>query len=131
MKKVVLAFTLLFAGVTLAGCFQTGSDGVPTVGQPGILSPLVDAGIIQQSTRDKAAAVQAQAKAFCGYVPTLGTLLSLFSAGAAGGAVAIASGLCGAVTTAPLADGGRRYANVRAPNGQVIRLRGTLNGKRV
>ena len=115
-------------GLVLSGC-ATGPTG--PVSGTGILSPLVDAGIIQQSTREKAVAVQQQASAICGYIPTLATVAAIFSAGVGGTIGAIASGLCGVVTTAPLAEGGSRAAYYRAPNGKTIRLRGTLNGRKV
>ena len=63
--------------------------------------------------------VQAATKGYCDYVPTIGTLISMFNAGVGGTAATIGKVVCDAVTTAPLADGGGRLTYV---NG--VRIRG-------
>ncbi len=105
MKKLIpIAFALI-----LAGCAT--SQPLPPAG-PGILSPLVDSGVITEATRTKARQVQAETKGYCQYVPTLATLVSLFSSGVSGTVSAIGKAICDTVTTAPLADGGTRIAYV-------------------
>lgn len=110
MKKLLLLGTL-----ALVGC--TGGNAIPPSG-PGILSPLVSSGVITEETRTKARQVQATTKGLCQFIPTIGTIAAIFSAGIGAGVSAVASGICDAVTTAPLADGGPRQAKV---NGVVIR----------
>lgn len=113
MKKLLLLGTL-----ALAGC--TGTGALPPSTGPGILSPLVSYGVISEDTRTKARQVQATTKGLCQFIPTIGTIASIFSAGIGEGVASVASGICSAVTTAPLADGGPRQAKV---NGVVIRGR--------
>ncbi len=112
MRKILLLGTL-----ALAGCAGTVS---PPPAGPGLLSPLVDSGVISAATRAKAQQVQATTKSLCQFIPTIGTVASIFSAGIGEGVASVASGICSAVTTAPLADGGPRQAKV---NGVVIRGR--------
>ncbi len=105
MNKIIpIAFALM-----LAGCAT--SQPLPPSG-PGLLSPLVDAGVVSEATRTKARQVQATTKGLCQYVPTLASLISLVSSGIGGSAGAIGAAVCNAVTTAPLADGGGRLAYV-------------------
>lgn len=95
MKRLLILGTL-----ALAGC-----AGTPT------------------STADittRAKEIQGYTKLACSFVPTIGTIANIFAAGVATPAVAIASDICAAVTTAPLADGGPRQAKV---NGVVIKGR--------
>ena len=101
---------LLLGAMALAGC--TGTGAIPPSPGPGLLSPLVDSGVISEETRTKARQAQAATKNYCDYVPTIGTLIALFSAGVGGPAAAIGKIICDAVTTAPLADGGGRLAYV-------------------
>lgn len=61
----------------------------------------------------RAKEIQNYTKLFCSFVPTIGTIASILSQGAAAPAVAIAQDICLAVTTAPLADGGARVPRVR------------------
>lgn len=102
MRHLIILGTL-----ALAGC--AGSSALPP-NVPGILSPLVDTGVITEQTRVKARQVQAKTKEYCQYIPTLASLASLFSAGVGGAAGVIGAAVCDAVTTAPLADGGTRRA---------------------
>lgn len=111
MTKFISIVLLL----TLAGCATNN----PLPAGRGVLSPLVDSGVITEETRTKARQVQVATKDYCGYIPTIGTLVSLFSAGVGGGVAAVASVVCDAITTAPLADGGGRLAYV---NG--VRIKG-------
>ena len=91
MRKLWLLGTL-----ALAGC--AGLPGTPT------------------STADvsaKAKEIQGYTRLACSFVPTIGTIANILSSGAATPAVAIASDICAAVTTAPLADGPGRVPKVR------------------
>jgi len=115
MKKLLILGTL-----ALAGCATVPGATVPPSTSTGILSPLVTSGVITEDTRTKAKQVQAATAQYCQYIPTIGTLISLFSAGVGGPVAAIAAGICNTVTTAPLADGGRRLAVM---NGVVIKGR--------
>lgn len=112
MKKLLILGTL-----ALAGC--AGMPGTAPTGT-GLLSPLVDSGVISPETRAKAQQVQGITKGLCQFIPTIGTVAAIFSAGIGEGVAAVASGICSAVTTAPLADGGPRQAKV---NGVVVRGR--------
>lgn len=97
MKKL-----LLVACLALAGCNTTGD------------SAQVAATIAQ---------VQSTTRQICSFVPTARTVFSILSAfGVPGVSIAgdVATQICNAVTTAPLADGGPRQAKV---NGVVIRGR--------
>ncbi len=101
--------SLLLGMLVLTGC--TGSGALPPSG-PGVLSPFVSANVISEETRTKARQVQATTKELCQFIPTIGTITALFSAGAGVGIAAIASDICMAVTNVPLADGGPRAAKV-------------------
>lgn len=115
----------------VGACGTPGNmPSAPTTG-PGILAPLVSAGIIKQSTRDKAVAVQQQTAALCNFVPTIASVVALFSAGVGGGVGGVAAAACAAATSVPLADGGTRRIYVTAPSGKRIRLEGTINGRKV
>jgi len=109
MKKL-----LLFGTLALAGCATVP----PGASGPGLLAPLVDTGVITQASRDKAVQIQAAAKGYCQYVPTLGTALSLASASIGSTVALVGKAVCDAVTTAPLADGGTRRVAV---NGVIIK----------
>lgn len=104
MKKLLILGTL-----SLAGCANLPPA---TDGGTGLLSPLVSSGVISQATRDKARQVQATTKSLCQFIPTIGTIASIFSAGIGAGVGVVATSICDAVTTAPLADGGPRQAKV-------------------
>lgn len=106
MKRFIAISALV---LSLAGCGTT--QPLPPAGT-GLLSPLVTSGVITEETRTKARQVQVATKNICQYVPTLGTLISMFNGGIGGTAAAIGSAICDAVTTAPLADGGGRLAYV-------------------
>lgn len=110
MKNLVL---IAGAAILLTGCATSGPATLPSPAGPGILSPLVDANIISEATRAKARQVQEKTKGYCGYIPTLGTLVSLFSSGGGESVAALGKAVCDAVTTAPLADGGGRLAYVK------------------
>lgn len=105
MKKLILIALVL----PLVGCGTTAP--LPSTG-PGLLSPLVNSGVITEATRIKARQVQIEAHDYCQYVPTLASLISLVSSGIGGTAAAIGKVVCDTVTTAPLADGGGRLAYV-------------------
>ena len=105
MKRFIVIAALALA---VTGC---ATSPTPPAG-PGILSPLVDAKIISEETRAKARQVQDTTKGYCGYIPTIGTLVSLFSTTGGQSVATIGKALCDAVTTAPLADGGSRLAYV-------------------
>lgn len=70
----------------------------------------------------KAKEIQAYTRTFCSFVPTIQTIVSIINAGA-GQTLSIANDICAAVTTVPLADGGKRAAKVNV-NGRVISLKG-------
>ncbi len=107
MKKILVISAL---ALSLAGCATIANEPLPE--GRGVLSPLVDTNLITEETRTKARQVQAKAKGICGFIPTIGTVISLFSAGIGGGAAAIGTAICDAVTSAPLADGGTRKVAV-------------------
>jgi hypothetical protein len=86
MKKLVL-----LGALALAGCATPGSVG-------------------EVSTRAKE--IQELTRTICRFVPTIGTIASILSAGSAP-VIAIANDICLAVTTAPLADGPGRIPKVR------------------
>lgn len=100
MFKSILASLCL---LTLAACATTG--GVPSSGD----------------ISDRVKQIQSLTATFCKFVPTVGTIANILSGGAASSVTAIATDICNAVTTAPLADGGRRAAYV---NG--VRVRGSF-----
>lgn len=86
MKKLLLLTALL-----LSGCAST-PGGVPTTGD------------ISNTAKE----IQNYTRLFCSFVPTIGTIASILSAKAAM-PVQVATDICAAVTTAPLAEGpGRR-----------------------
>lgn len=100
MKKL---FALSLLAIALAGCGTTG--GTPS----------------STSITDRAKQIQQYTKIACSFVPTVATVASILSSGASGPAASIATDICNAVTTAPLADGGARVAYV---NG--VRIRGSF-----
>lgn len=89
MKKFVL---LLCLGLGACSSVPGGTAGVPTTTQ----------------ISDTAKTIQTYTKLACSFIPTVATIASILSSGASAGAAAIASDICAAVTTAPLADGGPR-----------------------
>ena len=111
MKRLLILGTL-----ALAGCATVPGQSTSS----GLLSPLVDSGVITQASRDKAKQVQASTQQYCQYVPTLGTAISLVSASIGSTVALVGKAVCDAVTTTPLADGGTRRVAV---NGVVIRGR--------
>lgn len=93
MKKLVLLICL-----GLAGCASTpgGPAGVPTTTQ----------------ISATAKTIQGYTKLACSFIPTVATIAAILSSGASAPVATIASDICAAVTTAPLADGGPRQAKV-------------------
>ena len=92
--KAVAAIVILAIG--LGGCATTGGvSGPPTPTQ----------------ISDVAKQIQSYTKTACSFIPTIQTIVSIINAGA-GSAFGIASDICQAVTTAPLADGGPRIVKV-------------------
>lgn len=76
-----------------------------------------------QTAKDKVASVQSYATQLCRFIPTAGTVISIFNSGFANDVATVANAICNAVTTNPLADGpGDRLPRV---NGIVVK------GKRV
>lgn len=86
MKKVALILAL-----ALGGCATTGGSG---------------------NISDQARKIQADVKAICAFVPTIQTIVSIINA-SAGSTIGIANDICMAITSVPLADGGRRKVIVR------------------
>lgn len=97
---------LLLGMLVLAGC--TGVEAIAPATGPGLLSPLVDSGIVSVDTRTKAKQVQTYAITACQFEPQLASVISLVNAAAGMGVSAIGGALCNAVTSIPLADGGTR-----------------------
>lgn len=102
MKKTLVAAIIAFS---LAGCATTG---------PGSVTP----GTISETARQ----IQQYTATFCKFVPTIQTIVSIINTGA-GSALGIATDICTAITTAPLADGGTRKVAVRGVRikGQFVR----------
>lgn len=99
MKKL-----LILGMLALAGC-----AGVPT------------------SSADisaKAKEIQGYTKLACSFVPTIGTIANILSSGTSIPLMVIASDICAAITTTPLADGGPRVPKLNY-NGKVITIRGS------
>ena len=86
----------------LAGCGTTG----------------LGSSVSTQQVSAKIKEVQEWTKTICKFVPTVGTIANILSGGQAMPVTAIADAICNAVTTAPLADGGRRTPKV---NGVVVK----------
>ena len=76
------------------------------------------AGTSREEISATAKQIQEYTKLACSFVPTIGTIANILSTGVATPAIAIANEICLAVSTAPLADGGRRIPKV---NGVVIK----------
>lgn len=94
MKNIAVISVL---ALSLAGCATSGGNsGAPTTTQ----------------INDTVKKIQDYTRTFCRFVPTVQTIVSIFSAGA-GSAIGVANDICAAVTTAPLADGGPRAAKVK------------------
>lgn len=94
MKKL-----LLIGCLALAGCGTTGSISTTDIS-------------------DRAKQIQDYTKTFCKFVPTIGTIAAILSKGASASIIGVATDICTAVTTAPLADGGPRVPRV---NGVAIK----------
>ena len=92
---------LLLGCLALAGCGTTGT-------------------ISTEDVSERAKQIQDYTKTFCKFVPTIGTIAAILSKGASASILGIATDICTAVTTAPLADGGARTPKVQ---GVVIRGR--------
>lgn len=93
MKKLALISCLV-----LAGCGTTSVEQVS----------------------ERAKEIQNYTKLFCSFVPTIGTIANILSTGASAPAVMIATDICTAVTTAPLADGPGRVPKVTYNNKTVV-----------
>lgn len=77
--------------LALAGCATTGGGGNLT---------------------EKAKEIQNAVRIGCSFVPTIQTVVSIINA-AAGSTLGIANEICMAITSVPLADGGKRKVIVR------------------
>lgn len=62
---------------------------------------------------DKAREIQGYTKLACKFIPTVATIAAILTSGASAPVAVIANDICTAVTTAPLADGGKRIIFVR------------------
>ena len=85
MKKLVVLLAL-----ALGGCATTGGGDITSTAKQ----------------------IQSTVKATCAFVPTIATIVSIINA-SAGSALGVASEICMAITSAPLADGGSRKVVVR------------------
>jgi len=100
MAKIIIVAAL---GLALTGCATPGGGGVtPT------------------QISDTARQIQQYTRTFCSFVPTIQTIVSIVNRGA-GDALSVATDICAAVTTAPLAEGGTRRIAVRG-----VPIRGTF-----
>lgn len=89
MKKLVLLLAL-----ALGGC----ATGLPST----------------EDISARAKQIQSYTKLACSFVPTVATIAAIVSKGGSAGITEIASDICTAVTTAPLADGpGDRIPRVK------------------
>lgn len=93
MKRLIVVVAFL-----LAGCATTSVDQVQT----------------------KAKEIQNYVRLACSFVPTIGTIANILSTGTTAPVTAIASDICTAVTTAPLADGPGRIPKVTYNNKTVV-----------
>lgn len=59
----------------------------------------------QANISETAKKIQSYTRLACGFLPTVSTIAAILSRGASAGPAAIASDICAAVTTVPLADG--------------------------
>ena len=89
MKKLI-GISLL--ALSLAGCATSGGGG----------------GNITETARQ----IQQVVKTTCAFVPTIQTIVSIINA-SAGQTLGIANEICAAITSVPLADGGKRKVIVR------------------
>lgn len=94
------------------------------------LALLLCLGLAACSTNIQPAEISARAKQIqdytrlaCKFVPTVATIASILTSGASAAASVIATDICNAVTTAPLADGGKRDAYYNA-GGKNIKIEG-------
>lgn len=84
--------------------------------------------VTPQNITDRAREIQNYTKLACSFVPTVATIAAIVSKGSTASVAQMASDICAAVTTAPLADGGTRRAY--HPSG--VRIRGQfINGAKV
>lgn len=110
MKRILFALAL---ASSLAAC----TSG-PTKTAQDIATSITTA---SQTVNEKITSVREYAKKVCAYVPTVATVVSIFSSGYGTDVAAVANAICNAVTTVPLADGpGDRLPRV---NGVVVRGR--------
>lgn len=86
MKKLVVILAL-----ALGGCATTGGGG---------------------NISEQARQIQQAVKVGCSFVPTIQTIVSIINA-SAGSTLGIANEICAAITSVPLADGGKRKVVVR------------------
>ena len=107
--KRLLVIGLCFG---LAGC--AGGVNLPAIPGTAPINTTTTGGTVS-STAQK---IQSYTRLACNFVPTISTIANILSGGSAMPFTAIAQGICDAVTTAPLADGGPRQAKY---NGVVIR----------
>lgn len=73
----------------------------------------------------RAKEIQGYTKLACSFIPTVSTIAAILSSGASIPVTQIASDICSAVTTAPLADGGPRQAKVMY-NNKVVVVKGSF-----
>lgn len=88
MRKLILA---VLCAVALSGCATTGGGG---------------------SVTDIAKQIQDGVRQACSFAPTINSILAILNKGG-GSVVGVVNEICNAVTSAPLADGGRRKVVVR------------------
>ena len=111
MFKKVSLMLVVGAALVLAGCTTSPSPGATDVANKITTTT--------QTVRDKAAAAQGYATQFCGYLPTLTSVISIFNSGIGSDARTVGDAICNAVTSIPLADGpGDRLPRV---NGVVLK----------
>lgn len=90
MKKLIISSIL---ALSLAGCAGSSVPSTDTI-----------------TTRAKQ--IQSYTKLACSFIPTIATVAAILSKGASSSVASVATDICNAITTAPLADGGGRLAYV-------------------
>lgn len=110
--RMLLLLPLVCAGLLLAGCDQTTG---PSKAATDIATTITTA---TSTVKEKAKLVQDYAVNFCGYLPTIASITSIFNTSMGSNVAVVGTAICNAVTNLPLADGpGRRVPKV---NGVVI-----------
>jgi hypothetical protein len=100
---VIKSIAILALALALGGC-ATMPSPIPAIPTAPVVS--------SDQILTKAKEIQAQVARACAFVPTLASITSIISK-SAGSYLGIANEICMAITSVPLADGGKRKVVVR------------------